>query len=403
MLAACPATTYAQKKKGATRQQASQKFEGAMLYRNYEHHSKIVRKFSGGQAYNGDRTLKVWLKGDAIHINDETMHMHTIVKPSENRIYVYNDVTNEGLSAKASDFLPKYLSAYDPAVSLQNIKKTSTLKNTGRSVEFKGDRCKTFEGQLTSGGNTQTDVEMWCSDKLLANKSYKYLFSGLPVTGIVRKGIISQSGSIPLLGKIKSTVASELVALKKYNVPASTMAPPAKVRFSNITNDQQLLEFYKRSTKALKDNKLYPKKLKEKDVDYKITREWDFAEDWLRKDFRSQDQSLTWASVGEKLFDTISKAGKKTDTDGNDENKTTGDPKKDEIYKKYLSEYNTLRKAVNKLKSAPITKTNSASHANIARAEYKDRIRELQKKMRRTREKCLEETGLSITRSPMED
>ena len=401
----CPATAYAQKKKG-TKQQATQRFEGALLYRNYEHHSKVIRKFSLGQAYNGERTVKVVVKDNAIHINDESMHMHTIVKPSENKVYIYNDVSNEGLTARAADYLQKYLSVYDPNVSIENIKKTSTLKSTGRSVEYKGDNCKTYEGQLTSGGNMQTDVEMWYSDKLSANSSYKYLFWGLPLNGIVRKGIISQSGSIPLMGKVKSTIATELVAMKKYRVSNAEMMPPSKVKMETLTSDKQLVQFYNNSTKALKKNNLYPKIKKQKDVDYEITQQWDFAENWLRKEFRSQDQSLTWTSVGEKLFETVNSYQKSTKSSGDendDENKTTGNPQKDKAYKKYLSEYNSLRDAVRKLKSAPLTRTNNASHANMARAEYKDKIRSLQKKMRLAREKCLEETGLSITPSPLEN
>ena len=42
-------------------------FEGALLYRNYEFHSSIIRKYSYGRAYNGERSIKVIMKGGKIY------------------------------------------------------------------------------------------------------------------------------------------------------------------------------------------------------------------------------------------------------------------------------------------------------------------------------------------------
>ena len=206
------------------------------------------------------------------------------------------------------------------------------------------------------------------------------------MNGIVRKGIISQSGSIPLMGKVKSTIATELVAMKKYRVSNAEMMPPSKVKMETLTSDKQLVQFYNNSTKALKKNNLYPKIKKQKDVDYEITQQWDFAENWLRKEFRSQDQSLTWTSVGEKLFETVNSYQKSTKSSGDendDENKTTGNPQKDKAYKKYLSEYNSLRDAVRKLKSAPLTRTKTLHTPTWLAQNIKTRFGHYKKKCAR--------------------
>lgn len=71
-------------------------FEGMLLYRNYEFHSPVIRKFSFGNAYNGERSVKVVMKGNKIHIVDESLHMHTIILPDANIGYIYSDVAKQG-------------------------------------------------------------------------------------------------------------------------------------------------------------------------------------------------------------------------------------------------------------------------------------------------------------------
>ena len=278
-------------------------FEGVLMYRNYEHHSAIVRKFSGGQAYNGERSIRVTLRGNSVHIVDESMHIHTIIKPDEDKYYIFSDVSKQGFVAKASEILPKFFSGLDPNVEASgSTPKSSTLKSTSRQETYKGDRCKVYEGQLAVEESFLNDVEMWYSDRLLANKSYRYVFSGLPVPGIVRKGIITQSGKIPLLGNMKSTTATELVALTERKVAPSEMTPPSNITIAPYTKDTRLYSFYKQSSKALKKAKLYPEKMNTKEVDYAIRSNWDFADEWLTKQYGTVDPSMSWARVGENLF-----------------------------------------------------------------------------------------------------
>ena len=83
--------------------------------------------------------------------------------------------------------------------------------------------------------------------------------------GVIRKGIINNTGSVPLLGKLKSTIALELMALRQYKVPASEMRPPSGVNM-RIADVNLLNDFYNENTKALKKAKMYPKKLSNKDA-----------------------------------------------------------------------------------------------------------------------------------------
>jgi hypothetical protein len=278
-------------------------FEGALLYRNYEYHSNVVRKFSNGRAYNGERTTLVKLRGQDVHIVDESMRLHTIIVPGDNLVYLYSDVLSWGLQGD-KEFLQQFLGAYDPDYSLPNLEKTSTLRTTDEKMTYKGDECKVYRGLLKIGDAGETDVELWYSPRFKTNPSYKYFVFGLPVGGIIRKGIINNSGSVPLLGKLKSTTAIELMALTEYKVPTSEMRPPASINFSPMRAPKQLNRFYNENTKALKKAKLYPKKLSNKEVKFNLQQQWDFADIWLAKEFTPQTEQITWAKVGQMLFDT---------------------------------------------------------------------------------------------------
>lgn len=282
-------------------------FEGMLLYRNYEHHNAVVRKFSAGQAYNGERTVKVTLRENSAHIVDEDMHIHTIVIPEEDKVYMYSDVSKKGFVANGNEFLKKFFSGNNPDITpAPDTEKSSSLQTTGIQKKYKGDQCQVYAGQITVNDNLLTDVEMWYSDRLLANKSYRQLFNGLPVPGIVRKGIISQTGKLPLLGSLRSTVACELVALTECKVSDAEFAPPQDITIEPYTKDTQLHSFYKNSSKALKKAKLYPEQVKTKEIDYKIGQEWNFANEWLTKKYGSVDNNLTWAKIDSSLFRTIS-------------------------------------------------------------------------------------------------
>ena len=292
----------AQKK--APAQAAPHVFEGSLLYRNYEYNSAAVRKFSQGRAYNGERTILVTVKGNAIHVTDADMHIHTIIRPAERLAFQYSDVTNEGLRG-GQEFINTFLAVYDPDVQVSNIKKTFSVMSKDAPVTFKKHQCSVFRGQLNSGGSSDTDVEMWGSKTFLAPKAYKYAFWGLPTgKGIVMKGIYSQTGAVPFLGKMTSSVATELMAYKEYRVRESELQVPSQVRIKPYTQPSQLTKFYKDNTKALKKKGLYPKIQKTKEAKYNITSQWDFADGWIAKKPKLDYMAITWKLVDEMLEST---------------------------------------------------------------------------------------------------
>ncbi|MGN0280766.1 MAG: LysM peptidoglycan-binding domain-containing protein [Prevotella sp.] len=291
-------------------------FEGALLYRNYEYHSNLVRKFSNGMAYNGERTVKIIIKGDLIHIIDLTMHVHNVIS-SNDKVYVYSDISGKGIVSD-SHLLKQYMSSLDPDYSESGLEKTSTLQSTTERVTYKGDVCKVYKGALKTGDAAETDIELWYSDMYKVTTNQKYLFYGLNPGGIVRKGIYSQNGYVPLLGKMHSTMATELIALTEYDVPINDINPPKNIRFEKYVKPSQLTAFYKENTKQLKKQKLYPAKMNTKETQYRIRNQWDFVDEWFAKEFKPQGETITWEKIGENLLNAVQSMAKSSSLQSND-------------------------------------------------------------------------------------
>ncbi len=287
-------------------------FEGSLLYRSEEYHSAIVRKFSYGRAYNGARTTIVTVKGKAVHILDEPMHLHTIVNMDNNTVYMYSDLTKSGFKGTTKD-LEAFINVYDPDYQIGDQKKVSTLSLTNEKATLDNQKCSIYRGDVTIGDINRLDVEMWLWDKYKVTKAYNYLLFGIPVPGIVRKGIYSQIGSVPLLGKMKSMVAMELVAYSAYRVNASDMLPPSSVTIETYKDNKQLTRLYKDNRKQLKKLKLSPESKSKKETMRNIRDRWDFADDWLRKPVSTENNAIAWRTLGNSLLEianTFSSNGK---------------------------------------------------------------------------------------------
>jgi hypothetical protein len=277
-------------------------FEGSLLYRSEEYHSNIVRRFSYGRAYNGSRTTIVTVKGKAIHILDETMHLHTIVNLEDNTVYLYSDLTNTGLKGNTKDF-EGFINTYDPNYQIGDQQKVSTLRMTNEKATFDNQKFGVYKGDVTIDEENRLDVEMWIWDKYKVSNAYNYLLFGIPCPGIVRKGIYSQVGSVPLLGKMKSMVAMELVAYSKYSVKTSEMLPPKSVSIENYTDVRQLARMYKDNRKQLKKHKLNPESKSKKESMRNISERWDFADEWLKKPVSTANNAVAWQTLGNSFLE----------------------------------------------------------------------------------------------------
>lgn len=254
-------------------------FEGEIMYRNFENHNKLVIKFSKGMAYNGARNVKVIMKGYNIHIIDESLHMHTLLLPNEDKAIIFNDLLKRGQQFPFSEYVNNYLTSLSPenrTVSGVIISSTSTIKDTGETKEYKGQICNIYRGQVISNnGSATSDVELWVTSKYDIYKCYWYFLNGIHVPGIVLKWTYDTKGKVPLFGQMSSYVASEIKAINERDVAEEEMQVPSGYDIVVSKSPFKVLGLYKDMKKYLMKNKMYPTQL-ESEVTYKIDDEWDF-------------------------------------------------------------------------------------------------------------------------------
>lgn len=175
------------------------------------------------------------------------------------------------------------------------LKMASTVALAG-TAEYKGERCTVCKGVVTAGEYAKTDVEMWSMDNCPAATSYSYFLNGIATPGIVVKGIYSQAG----MGKgTKSTVATELVAYRRYSVPGSEMTPPSDIAIKTATENKDILNFGKAPRKALKEKGMMPEPKNKDEAKLDIRQQWDFADEWIASEYGKNATGDIWQIAGD--------------------------------------------------------------------------------------------------------
>ena len=393
-------------------------FEGELIYRSYEYNNALIRKLSMGNSYNGARTTRILLKDQAAHIVDEGLHLHTIIDRNTHQVWVYSDVTRTGLRSDDT-FLTSYLSANDPAVDTGTAK-TSTLTTAEAPVEYKGAAYRVYKGSLAFEDFAETDIEMWYSETMPCNQAYRYFLSGLPVPGIIRRGIMNYSGRLPLLGAAKTTTAIELVAYSEHPVGESLMRPPSDIRTEELTKPGQLVKFYKENVQELKKQQLYPETMKVKEVSYLLRDQWDFADQWVEKRIEPGAETLTWAKVADeaaKLTGELADNLRKTDAnpaeervgEEQEEDLESLDPERRTIYRKYKNAYqkcaDMIKKAIDAYykQDAKFLEQGANNKVRLGfNQEMWSAVTKYRKQMRKIQNDCFNDTGRYIPRDYQE-
>lgn len=265
-------------------------YEGDLLYRNEEFHSKFIRTMSGGMAYNGDRSVLLTLCEEGIRISDLDMHFHTVIIPDENICYVYSELLDYGYIL-SMDQVRELYNSLDLDYVLHNgdpnFKKRGEFSEAEEKMEYTGDNCSVIRGMVRVGDSGENETEMWVY-KCVVPEAYKYFTYGYAPGGIVKRMIINSRMDLPLFGNMKSMIASELVAVEERPVDIEELFPPQSIHMRKAKDIGKLYGYNKAVNKQLKKLKLKPKTKKSKEVKRNIQAKWDFADEWFNTALHSQ-------------------------------------------------------------------------------------------------------------------
>lgn len=259
----------------------SQTFEGEINYRNFENHSKTVRKFSKGMAYNGARNVKVLLKGNKMHIFDESMHLNILILPDEDNIVIYNDLLKRGLKCTYSSYKKNYMSAFGPEPTVDGQTKHYNVLPKEEKKTVNGETCTVYSGtvsaQVGSTAPIVTTIEVYSSDKYNVDPVFNCFMNGIETPGIAMKWTTDQHGKVPFLGSMDSFVASEAKTVTPRTVSDEEMRVPSDCQLKETDSPFKMLGIYSDTQKYLKKNKMYPADAdSDANVTYSIESEWDF-------------------------------------------------------------------------------------------------------------------------------
>lgn len=260
---------------------AQKAFEGEIKYRNFENHSKQVRKQSRGLQYNGVRNVRVVVKGNKMLLCDESMHLNTLMLPDDDLIIIYNDLMKKGLAYNYSTYKSTYMSALDPNKSVAMGERQYNVGKTTATQTFGKEKCNNYKGTITSSVSSMAkidiSVDVWTATKYKMPDAYRCYLYGLDVPGIAMKWTFNQQAKVPIIGRMDSFVASEVKELIPRAVSDSELSVPDDVTITETDSAGKLLSIYKDTRNYLKSQNMYPGDADaDTDVTYSIEEEWNF-------------------------------------------------------------------------------------------------------------------------------
>lgn len=245
-------------------------FEGELIYDNFENHSKIVIKLSKGMAYNGKRVVRVLMKGSTIHMIDEVLHFHTLLKPDEDKAIIFSDILERGQEFPYAEYVKEYLSTF----SISQGKVKGTFANMGEKEDVLGHSCDLFKGKV-SASSVKTDLEAWTTTAFKIHDSFRAIANGMDLEGLALKFAYKTVGKIPLMGEARSYVQSELREMNAREVTDEEISIPASYKLVKSKSPFKVVGLYSDTKKALKARGEYPDEM-EQEVTYKTEDEWSF-------------------------------------------------------------------------------------------------------------------------------
>ena len=303
----------------AGRAQEKIPFEGEIVYETYENYSDYLLKMPHSIFFNGVHKIRLILKGEWMHMIDETTGCHIIVNDaaaqaimsaqgkkksrgtlgalatlSENRSnnscsYVhFCDYTKSGLDMSDAPGTQYIMSsgAISYADGSKAPVKSYSYEKTGDSKTILDMTCPLFAGKIvrSMGGMDQTyDVKTWVSEKYAAPAGYKWNLYGLDVPGIAMKWAMKYDGghvSMMGVGELSYYIEADVVEVKpravsdeEFNIPEGY-----KIKTGGTSNAFKIMGYYKGVKKELVklgikggDNSQ-----KTTGIHYKTDGEWDF-------------------------------------------------------------------------------------------------------------------------------
>lgn len=266
--------------------QETKSFEGEILFETFENYSDYILRMSNSIYFNGVHKMRLIVKGDKMHLIDETTKCHAIADNSVPSYVHFCELTKTGMDyGKNIDAMrvltsDKEINCGGALAPLTNytFAKTDTEKN------ILNKKCFLYAGNINRemGGIEQKyEVKSYVSD-IPAPNGYKWNLYGLETPGIALKYSYKYDGghvSVMNVGELSIYVEADVTEIIPREVNDNEFDIPADYKISKGAKNAFALMKYMSSVKK----QLVKLGIKGEDnaqkttgVHYKTNDEWDF-------------------------------------------------------------------------------------------------------------------------------
>jgi len=240
-------------------QSATEPFAGSMelYYTTFTQANASTLRNAAGRFVEGRNQLKVLVRDNALHMTDSVLHIHTVLIPESNLVYLYSDVTKMGVQMDYDYYTSINMSGLAPSEESGGFEiRDYLLVPSGLEQQLLGYNCAGYKGRVTTP-QQQAQLEIWQNTQMPVPSTMNYLLDGIVLQGlpmrysIVRRGM---SGYALNAGSVEANLTS-LIIREVSNVE---IFPDATIRFVISNDPAEAKSFYSDNVDALKLHGLYP-------------------------------------------------------------------------------------------------------------------------------------------------
>lgn len=285
-------------------------FEGEIVYETYENYSDYIKKMANSIYFDGVHKIRLILKGDKMHMIDETTQCH-VIATADNASQTESNSNARGRAKNAKEQggasyvhfcdLTKTGMDFGKNIDMMRVLKngdlvypngggtakltTNTFAKTETKKNILENECTLYEGRMIRkmGGMDQTyDLKTYVSSSLTAPAGYSWNLYGLDIPGIALKWIQKYDGghvSVMNVGELSYYIEADVVEVKPRTVGDDEFTIPADYKISTgAKNAFALMKYYSGVRKQLEKLGIKggDKSQKQTGVHYKTNDEWDF-------------------------------------------------------------------------------------------------------------------------------
>lgn len=265
--------------------QGSEAFEGEITFETYENYSDYLLRMANSISVNGVHKVRLILKGDKMHLIDETIKCHVLADNSVPSYVHYCDLTKTGMDyGKNIGSMQLFANrTFEVGGSASPIS-SYTFAPTETKKTILDNECVLYQGDVNRkmGGMEQKyEVKTYVSD-IKAPAGYKWFMPGLDIPGIALKYSYKYDGghiSIGNVGELSIYYESDVTSITPRKVEDSEFVLPGDYKISKgVNNDLALLKYFKGVKKQLEKLGVKGESNDKKTtgVHYKTNGEWDF-------------------------------------------------------------------------------------------------------------------------------